>query len=215
MGRAAPVAPTGAHSSRTLDHSTNIDEGTRVATASRGKHKQRRRWRGVLAGVLAALVLIVAAVPAALVLVPRADTPGTSDALITLGPPFDGRLAMADQLMREGRARELLVFTYDEQHERDTVTLCNEPQPYPVHCITPEPYTTRGEAQAIGRLAQVNGWQSVQVLTFAPHVNRARVLVDRCTDATVHVLETPDFYGPYEQLHHAGGWLKMVTYWDC
>lgn len=176
---------------------------------------RRRKLGRLLLGTVATILILVIAVPAGLVLVPRSDDPVHSDVIMTVGPPFDARLALADRMMRAGMADQLVVATYDDQHERDTVAMCNEPQPYRVHCFTPEPYTTQGEAQAMARMAEENGWRSVQVITFAPHVNRVRALMNRCYSGKLRVVQSRDYYGPYETLHHMGGWLKMLTYWEC
>ncbi|RBY84518.1 hypothetical protein DQ241_17725 [Blastococcus sp. TF02A-30] len=47
--------------------------------------------------------------------------------------------------------------------------------------------TTQGEARAIGRLLDEHGWRSVTVVSSSYHPARARVLVERCTDAAVAV----------------------------
>lgn len=58
---------------------------------------------------------------------------------------------------------------------------------YRVECVLPEPYTTRGEARVLGEQVLGHGWSRVAVLTSAPHAARARMLVERCTDAEVLV----------------------------
>jgi uncharacterized SAM-binding protein YcdF (DUF218 family) len=56
-----------------------------------------------------------------------------------------------------------------------------------VLCFRPDPYSTRGEARAVARMAAVRGWRSVVVVTSTYHVTRARLLFDRCVDARVRV----------------------------
>ncbi len=55
-----------------------------------------------------------------------------------------------------------------------------------VVCLHPEPYDTRGEAEAFARLARARGWRSVLVVSSRYHLVRARMLFDRCFDGTVY-----------------------------
>jgi uncharacterized SAM-binding protein YcdF (DUF218 family) len=56
-----------------------------------------------------------------------------------------------------------------------------------VLCFRPDPYSTRGEARAVARMAAARGWRSVLVVTSTYHVTRARLLFDRCVGARVSV----------------------------
>lgn len=49
-----------------------------------------------------------------------------------------------------------------------------------VLCPRPNPYSTRGEARMIGRLAREHGWDAVVVVTSRYHLRRAELLVERC-----------------------------------
>jgi hypothetical protein len=50
-------------------------------------------------------------------------------------------------------------------------------------CFRAKPYSTRGEAETVGRLARTHGWHTIVVVTSTYHVRRARMLFARCTDA--------------------------------
>ena len=52
-------------------------------------------------------------------------------------------------------------------------------------CFHPDPYSTRGEAQAVARLMRRRGWRSVVVVTSTYHVIRARMDFRRCVDGRV------------------------------
>jgi uncharacterized SAM-binding protein YcdF (DUF218 family) len=52
-----------------------------------------------------------------------------------------------------------------------------------VLCVHPVPYSTRGEAETVGRIADARGWRRVVVVTSEYHVRRARLLFDRCLGA--------------------------------
>lgn len=49
-----------------------------------------------------------------------------------------------------------------------------------VLCFAAHPYSTRGEAEAVGRLAFVHHWSRVVVVTSRFHVTRAHMLFRRC-----------------------------------
>ena len=52
-------------------------------------------------------------------------------------------------------------------------------------CFHPDPYSTRGEAEAFARLAAKRGWRSVIVVSSRYHLVRARMLFERCYDGRV------------------------------
>ena len=52
--------------------------------------------------------------------------------------------------------------------------------PFRVICFTPDPNSTRGEAEEVARLARRHGWRSVAVVTSDYHVFRSRLLFRRC-----------------------------------
>ncbi len=58
-------------------------------------------------------------------------------------------------------------------------------------CPTPDPDTTRGEAQAIGALATERGWTSLIMVTSTYHLERAGLLLKRCFEGEVVPVEAP------------------------
>jgi hypothetical protein len=58
-------------------------------------------------------------------------------------------------------------------------------------CFRANPYSTRGEAQAVARLAQKRGWRRIVVVTSRYHLRRARVLFRRCTTAELLFVSAP------------------------
>ncbi len=78
-----------------------------------------------------------------------------------------------------------------------------------VVCFTPDPDSTRGEAQEIGRLARENGWQRVLLVTSRFHVTRARMLVDRCVDGDVDAVGV-DYPWTTIPVAVAGEWFKWI-----
>ena len=103
-----------------------------------------------------------------------------ADAIVVLGGRAN-RLPVGLRLHEEGVAPVLLVFNSsgagDDEHVYER----------------PDPYTTRGEARAIARLADEHGWRSVVVVTSGYHVPRARLIVRRAYDGEVQMVGAPSW----------------------
>jgi hypothetical protein len=97
--------------------------------------------------------------------------------------------------------------------------LCNSSQPFDVVCFTPSPETTRGEAEAIGRLARDRGWTRIVLVTSTYHMLRAKLLVDRCYSGTVEAAPAQ----PDQDLvawigaigHEWGGLTQSIVHRSC
>jgi uncharacterized SAM-binding protein YcdF (DUF218 family) len=77
--------------------------------------------------------------------------------------------------------RHLAPVLYVSDGSREaSQSLCRRTTPYRVLCIRPEPYSTRGEAETVARVARTRGWRRILVVTSEYHVRRARMLFDRC-----------------------------------
>jgi hypothetical protein len=57
-----------------------------------------------------------------------------------------------------------------------------------VICFDPNPSTTKGEAEFVGRLARRYHWQSVVLVTITPQDSRARLRLERCFSGPVYVM---------------------------
>ena len=140
--------------------------------------------------VLLLLVLLVAAwaaVVARFVLWPAQDEPRRADAVVVLAGDHL-RLGKALELMARRVAPTLVISDGLAPGWRKANRLCRDGGGrFRVMCFRPEPYSTRGEARAVARMASARGWRSVVVVTSTYHVTRARLLFDRCADARVHV----------------------------
>jgi uncharacterized SAM-binding protein YcdF (DUF218 family) len=114
------------------------------------------------------------AVASYLFLVHHGDSPAKADAVVVLSGT-DQRLPVGQRLVREGYAPLLVVSrsndpTAAERGACSTGALC----------FRAKPYSTRGEARAIARLAAARGWRMVDVVTSQFHVFRARIVIRRC-----------------------------------
>jgi uncharacterized SAM-binding protein YcdF (DUF218 family) len=105
---------------------------------------------------------------------------------VLAGSPSD-RLPKALELMRRRVAR-VLVVSNGLADSFATRNLCRARVRFEVICRRPRPFSTRGEAELVARLADARGWRRVVVVTSTYHVTRARMLFDRCLRARVAVV---------------------------
>jgi len=137
--------------------------------------------------VVPLLVVAWAAVAARFVLWPVQDSPRHADAVVVLAGDHL-RLGKALELMARRVAPTLVISDGVAPGWRVANRLCRRGGGrFRVVCFRPDPYSTRGEARAVARMAAARGWGSVVVVTSTYHVTRARLLFDRCVDARVRV----------------------------
>jgi uncharacterized SAM-binding protein YcdF (DUF218 family) len=136
--------------------------------------------------VLVALILL--SVP---LFITYDDDPAVrADAVIVLSGSKK-RLPVALELMRRGVAPTLVVSYGLERRNPAAVRVCTTKQPFAVACPKPEPFSTRGEARLIARLAAERGWRSVVVVTSRFHLRRARMLIERCYGGRLAMVGAP------------------------
>jgi uncharacterized SAM-binding protein YcdF (DUF218 family) len=142
-----------------------------------------------------ALGLLVAAWVAATVVVfltPDEDTPTRADAIVVLAGSRGERLEKGLELVRRDVAPVLVISDGLDPSVPKANRLCRQGgRGFQVICFRPSPYSTRGEAGAIARLAQRRRWSSVVVITSDYHVTRARLLFERCLSARVQAVGAP------------------------
>jgi uncharacterized SAM-binding protein YcdF (DUF218 family) len=136
---------------------------------------------------------------------PHSDAPGHASAVVVLSGSNHDRLPRALALMREGVAPVLVVS--DGRHT--VPRLCRRRRPYLVLCVKPRPFSTRGEAEAIERLARTRGWTTVDVVTSRYHVYRARLIVKRCFHGRLRVIGSTPAFGDYV-VGAAAEWPKLL-----
>lgn len=120
-----------------------------------------------------------------------ADDPAPrADAVIVLSGSKK-RLPVALELMRRDVAPTLVVSYGLEPRYPRAVTVCTTPQAFAVLCPKPDPFSTRGEARLIARLAAEHGWSSIVVVSSRFHLLRARLLIERCYGGRVAMVGAP------------------------
>ena len=142
----------------------------------------RLRLRRKLLLIFAPLILAWVAGTLVLFVFPNMDPPGTADAVVVLSGGRNSRLDPALKLMQQGVAPLLVISGAGlDPLWLKAQRLCRDgARGFRVLCFDPSPYSTRGEAETVTRLAQTHGWQKVDVVTSRYHVFRARMIFERC-----------------------------------
>ena len=136
---------------------------------------------------LGVAVLAVASIP--LFILYDGDTPAKADAVLVLAGSKQ-RLPVGVDLVERGVAPVLVISDGLDPRWKQANRLCRSGGPK-VLCPRPDPYSTRGEAQMAARLAEEHGWDSLAVVTSRFHLFRARRLFERCLDADLAFVASP------------------------
>ena len=153
---------------------------------------------------------------------PRLDTPTRADAVIVLGPQDEkGGFTLGEQLVNQGVAPNLLLSIGSDQRGLVGHT-CGGDVPPPagnLTCFVADPDTTRGEARELARQAQLHGWRTVIVVTPTYHVERARMIFERCFGGRLELVAPQQPISAatwaYEFFYQSAGFAKMALQSGC
>jgi uncharacterized SAM-binding protein YcdF (DUF218 family) len=140
----------------------------------------------VIKRVLLALIVAYVAAAAYLLVVHHDDRPVKADAVVVLSGTSE-RLPVGERLVRDEFARLLVVSRSDNPNAAERRACRNG-----ALCFRAAPYSTRGEARGIARLAAAHHWRTVDVVTSEFHVFRARILIKRCYHGTLRMIGAPE-----------------------
>jgi uncharacterized SAM-binding protein YcdF (DUF218 family) len=164
-----------------------------------------------LLGVLLAAWLVLCAV---LFVWPPAETgaPAHADAVVVLSGA-ENRLPKAEQLIREGVAPVLAISSVlHTPHWRAARRLCRlgRYRRARVLCFEAKPYSTRGEAETMTRIADRHRWNSLVVVSSTFHLTRAQLLFQRCYAGKLSLVGVPAQWWrlPYDWASETG---KLVV----
>jgi uncharacterized SAM-binding protein YcdF (DUF218 family) len=170
-----------------------------------GPSRIKRRAFAAVAAVIVAFGLVTAR----LLVWPAQGMPASVDAIVMLAGPGN-RLPVALQLAREHRAPVLVVSRGWQGYGGP----CPASVPgVKLICFDPDPGNTRGEAEALGRLAKQFRWSSVVLVTTRPQDTRARLMVGRCFGGSAYVVTAPLPVSswPYQIAYGWGALLKALV----
>lgn len=167
--------------------------------------------RTLLVGLVLAVIAAWAAATARIVLFPAEDAPGRADAVVVLSGSKHARLDRALEVMRDRVAPVLVISAGMDRRRPEANRLCKagHGQGFRVLCFEPDPDSTRGEAEEVGRLARENAWRRVLLVTSRFHVTRARMLFDRCIAGDVDAIGVTYTWWSVPA-HVAGEWAKLA-----
>ena len=179
-----------------------------VPDLTRRRRRLPRAWRRVLVIALA-LVLVFAGATAWVLVWPPQGMPARVSAIVMLAGP-GSRLPLALRLADEGRAPVLVVSQGFEGYGSPCPPA---PAGIKLVCFDPNPASTRGEAEFVGRLAKRYRWSSVVLVVSRPQATRARILMERCFSGPVYVSTAPLALSdwPYQIAYGWGALAKALV----
>lgn len=198
------------------------------------RKNRQRAWRRWFAAFLVFITVAgVAGIP--VYVFPRTDHLQKADAIFILGG-YGYRKLYGFSLYDQGWAPNVIMAKAAGGPQTDaenmwidrwcTTTywgseLRRENKPWPTtnkFCPVADPPTTLGEARALRSLAKQHGWHSVIVVTFKPHIARARYVFEQCFDGevimSVSPVEIPITRWVYEYAYQTAGFVKAL-FQDC
>ncbi|MEU9807982.1 YdcF family protein [Mycobacterium sp. NPDC050853] len=122
---------------------------------------------------------------------PQTDPLRQADAIVVLGGTPYERFDVGLDLAKRGYAPYLLISRSTGENDRKMDKYCDGHFTFTVSCFIPDPWTTEGEAQEIRAKAKELGWHHIIVITFTPHVSRARYIIGKCFDGELTMVASP------------------------
>jgi uncharacterized SAM-binding protein YcdF (DUF218 family) len=143
-----------------------------------------------------------------------------ADAIFVLGGNGYQRYPYALELALQGLAPRVVMSNPAGDRDIWLTDLCGQHRyKFTVSCFEPEPATTVGEARELRRLAREQGWRTVIVVTFRPHISRARYILQQCFDGRLIMTEwTPELsleYWMWTYLYQTGGYVRAALQPAC
>jgi uncharacterized SAM-binding protein YcdF (DUF218 family) len=151
---------------------------------------------------------------------PQVDQLRHADAILVLGGPDYGRYPVGFDLGSEGWAPTVVASNPNGSDDPWLAKYCaSSHREIDLHCFTPDPDTTKGEGRELRRLAKRFGWRTVIVVTFRPHISRARYILEQCFDGELIMVATsgPISLGRWalDYVYQTAGYLRQVLQPGC
>lgn len=169
-------------------------------------------------GCVLLVVTVIGGVPA--YVRPQVDPLRRADAIFVLGGPGYERYPYGLELRTQNWAPMVVVSNPNGPKDRWLTQYCATPPPLlNLHCFIPDPPTTKGEARELWRLATTYGWRTVIVVTFRPHISRARFILERCFDGDLVMVASPSHLSlaqwGYQYLYQSAGYVRAAFELNC
>jgi uncharacterized SAM-binding protein YcdF (DUF218 family) len=193
--------------------------GGQVYEQSDGDSRRRRCIRRLAASICA--LLIASAIAGLPVYVrPQIDRPRHADAILILGGPHYARYQFGFDLGAQGWAPNVVVSNPSGSDDPWLTGYCAAPHSeFHLYCFSPDPSTTKGEGRELRRLATHYGWRTVIVVTFRPHISRARYILGRCFDGDLVMVASPTELSPprwaFEYMYQTAGYMRAALERGC
>lgn len=178
-----------------------------------------RRWRRTALLTVFLILLAIIAVGGPVYVQPQTDPIRPADAIFVLGGASYERYAYGIDLALLGYAPHLLLSNPNSQDLWISDLCTHQRYPFDITCADPDPRTTRGEARELARIAEENNWHSVIVVTFTPHISRARYILERCYDGELIMTESPSVkglaYWINNYIYQTAGYIRAAIQRGC
>jgi hypothetical protein len=172
--------------------------------------------------VVSACLLLIGAVIGGLPVYvwPQIDLPQHADAILIVGGEGNSRYLVGLDLAVHGWAANLVVSSPRDARIAWRKDYCAAPPPgLVVHCFVPDPGTTKGEGRELRRLAAQHGWRKVIVVTFRPHISRARFVLEQCFDGDLVMVASPTQMSvtkwAFEYVYQTAGYVRAALQPGC
>jgi uncharacterized SAM-binding protein YcdF (DUF218 family) len=184
---------------------------SKVLGREAGRGRRIRRWV-----VSVWLVLIAAAIAGLPVYVrPQVDPLRHADAILILGGPGCARYPFGFELGAQGWAPIVVVSNPNGARDPWLNQSCVTPHPgVTLRCFVPDPPTTKGEGRELRRFAAQYHWRTVIVVTFRPHLSRARFILEHCFGGDLVMVASPAHISPLnwalEYVYQTAGYVRAA-----
>lgn len=169
--------------------------------------------------VLVALVVGIGFAGLPIFVHPQQDPLRPADAIVVLGGTAYERFDLGVRLADEGYAPELVISRSTGVDDSVMDRYCDGQFTYRVSCFVPDPWTTQGEAQEIARRAAAEDWKHIIVITYTPHVSRARYIVGKCFSGEVTMVASPSDSGfsfwSWMYVRQSAGYVRAFVQRGC
>jgi hypothetical protein len=151
---------------------------------------------------------------------PQVDPLRHADAILVLGGAAYGRYPFGFELGVQGWAPMVVVSNPNGARDPWLNQVCAAPHPVvDLRCFVPDPPTTKGEGRELRRLAAQYHWRTVIVVTYRPHISRARFILEHCFDGDLIMVASPAHISPLnwalEYVYQTAGYVRAALQPGC